>query len=145
MRERPRPQPIAYGRPSVEKMLGALPVVAGYCRRLDLAGIIGRACPIREDVAILTHGQVIEALVANRLTSPAPLVRVTPVGRVRHQHTPGELADLELRHRCRAHVEDRIRCAKHTGLTNSLQTAQVRRHLCANRTPPFVGVDLSAR
>jgi transposase len=57
-------------------MLGSLPVVAEYCRRLDLAGIIDRACPVR-DVAILTHGQVIEALVANRLTSPAPLLRVT--------------------------------------------------------------------
>ena len=57
-------------------MLGALPVVADYCHRLDLAGIIDRACPIREDVAILTHGQVIEALVANRLTSPAPMVRI---------------------------------------------------------------------
>lgn len=67
---------MAYGRASVEKMLGALPVVADYCRRLDLAGIIDRACPIREDVEILTHGQVIEALVANRLTSPAPMVRV---------------------------------------------------------------------
>ncbi len=66
---------MAYGGPSVEKMLGALPVVADFCRRLDLAGIIDRACPVR-DVAILTHGQVIEALVANRLTSPAPLVRV---------------------------------------------------------------------
>jgi hypothetical protein len=40
-------------------------------------GIIDRVCPIRADVAILTHGQVIEALVANRLTSPAPLLRVT--------------------------------------------------------------------
>ena len=68
---------MAYGGPSVEKMLGALPVLARYCRRLDLAGIIDRACPIRQDVAILTHGQVIEALVANRLTSPAPLLRVT--------------------------------------------------------------------
>jgi transposase len=76
MRERPRRQPISYGGPSVEKMLGSLPVVADYCRRLDLAGIIDRACPVR-DVAILTHGQVIEALVANRLTSPAPLQRVT--------------------------------------------------------------------
>ncbi|MBB5156528.1 IS1634 family transposase [Saccharopolyspora phatthalungensis] len=77
MRERRRRQPIAYGGPSVEKMLGALPVVAEFCRRLDLAGIIDRACPVRRDVAILTHGQVIEALVANRLTSPAPLLRVT--------------------------------------------------------------------
>jgi transposase len=59
----------------VEKTLGALPVVASFCRRLDLAGIIDRACPIRE-VATLTHGQVICALVANRLTSPTPLRRV---------------------------------------------------------------------
>jgi Domain of unknown function (DUF4277) len=36
---------------------------------------VDRACPIR-DVATLTHGQVIEALVANRLTSPTPLRRV---------------------------------------------------------------------
>lgn len=56
---------MACGGPSVDKVLGALPVVAGYCYRLDLAGIIDRACPIRRDVAILTHGQVIEALVAN--------------------------------------------------------------------------------
>ncbi|MFI9388949.1 IS1634 family transposase [Kutzneria sp. NPDC052558] len=76
MRERGARQPIAYGGPSVEKMLGALPVVAQYCHRLDLAGIVDRACPIRTDVAILTHGQVIEALVANRLTSPSPLYRV---------------------------------------------------------------------
>ena len=52
-------------------------MIAEYCHRLDLAGIIDRACPIRTGVAILTHGQVIEALVANRLTSPAPLLRVT--------------------------------------------------------------------
>jgi hypothetical protein len=52
-----------------------LPVVAEFARRLDVAGIIDRLCPVR-DVAILSHGQVIEALVANRLTSPAPLVRV---------------------------------------------------------------------
>jgi transposase len=59
----------------VEKLLGALAVVADFCRRLDLAGIVDRACPVRE-VATLTHGQVICALVANRLTSPAPLRRV---------------------------------------------------------------------
>jgi hypothetical protein len=52
----------------VEKALGALPVVADFCQRLDLAGIVDRACPVRE-VATLTHGQVICALVANRLTS----------------------------------------------------------------------------
>jgi transposase len=55
--------------------LGSLPVVAGFSRRLDIAGIVDRLCPVR-DVAILSHGQVIEALIANRLTSPAPLLRV---------------------------------------------------------------------
>jgi transposase len=59
----------------VDKALGALPVVADFCRRLDVAGIVDRLCPVRE-VALVTHGEVIEALIANRLTSPAPLVRV---------------------------------------------------------------------
>ncbi len=66
---------VRYGPPSVEKALGALPVVAGFCRRLDVAGIVDRACPVR-DIAYATHGQVIEALVASRLTSPTPLVHV---------------------------------------------------------------------
>jgi transposase len=74
-RPRPRRQRARYGPPSVEKLLGALPVVASFCQRLDLQGIVDRACPIRE-VATLTHGQVICALVANRLTSPTPLRRV---------------------------------------------------------------------
>lgn len=64
-----------YGPPSKQKLLGALPVVAGFCRRLDIRGIVCRVCPVRE-VATLSHGQVIEALVANRLTSPTPLVHV---------------------------------------------------------------------
>jgi transposase len=58
-----------------DKVLGSLPVIADYCRRLDIRGIVDRACPVR-DVAIATHGQVIEALVANRLTSPQPLSHV---------------------------------------------------------------------
>ena len=66
---------IRYGPPSVEKALGALPVIAEFCRRLDIAGIVDRACPVR-DIAYATHGQVIETLVANRLTSPTPLVHV---------------------------------------------------------------------
>jgi transposase len=64
-----------YGPPSAEQALGALPVVAGFCRKLDIAGIVDRAAPVRE-VARATHGQVIEALIANRLTSPAPMVHV---------------------------------------------------------------------
>lgn len=58
-----------------DKVLGALPVVARFCERLDIRGIVDRAVPVR-DVAILTHGQVIEILIANRLTSPQPLVHV---------------------------------------------------------------------
>jgi transposase len=50
-------------------------VVAGFCSRLRIRDIIDEACPVR-DLAELTHGQVIEALVANRLTSPVPLVHV---------------------------------------------------------------------
>lgn len=64
-----------YGASSTEQTLGALPVVAWFCRRLDIAGIIDRAAPVRE-VARASHGQVIEALIANRLTSPAPLIHV---------------------------------------------------------------------
>ncbi|WP_298335978.1 DUF4277 domain-containing protein [Ferrimicrobium sp.] len=67
---------INYGAPSVEKALGALPVIAEFCRRLDICGIVDRASPVRDIIAYATHGQVIEALVANRLTSPAPLVHV---------------------------------------------------------------------
>ena len=59
----------------VEKRLGALPVVSEFARRLDLAGIVDEVCPGGAS-AHVTHGQVIEAMVANRLTSPAPLVRV---------------------------------------------------------------------
>jgi transposase len=59
----------------VEKRLGALPVAAEFSRRLDMAEIIDRLCPGRE-TAYATHGQVIEVLVANRLTAPAPLWRV---------------------------------------------------------------------
>lgn len=66
---------IELGPPSVEKALGALPVVAAFARRLGIASIVDRAAPVR-DIAYATHGQVIEALVANRLTSPTPLVHV---------------------------------------------------------------------
>ncbi len=69
------PSRIEYGPPSVDKALGALPVVAAFAGRLDIAGTIDRAVPVR-DIVYATHGQVIEALIANRLTSPTPLVHV---------------------------------------------------------------------
>lgn len=61
--------------PVVERRLGALPASAEFLRRLDVAGIIDELCPVRE-LAHLTHGQVIEVLVANRLSSPTSMVRV---------------------------------------------------------------------
>lgn len=61
--------------PSVEKALGSLPVVAAFSARLRVRDVIDGLCPV-DDRSKLTHGQVIEALVANRLTSPEPLVRV---------------------------------------------------------------------
>ena len=58
-------------------MLGALPVVAEFGRRLRLRQIVDAVCPMREvSTSAVTHGQVVEVLVANRLTSPAPLLRV---------------------------------------------------------------------
>src|ERR1039458_113916 len=58
----------------LEKRLGALPVVAEFGRRLRIAEIVDELCPVRP-VAWITHGEVIEALVANRLTAPAPMLR----------------------------------------------------------------------
>jgi Domain of unknown function (DUF4277) len=60
---------------ALEKRLGSLPVIAEFSRRLDIAGIIDRACPMR-DVAVVSHGQVVEALIANRLTRPQAMVGV---------------------------------------------------------------------
>src|SRR3954466_11406451 len=59
----------------LEKRLGSLPVISDFCRRIDIAGIIDELCPIR-DVALATHGQVIEVLIANRLTNPSAMAGV---------------------------------------------------------------------
>ena len=60
----------------LEKRLGSLPVIADFSRRLDIAGIIDGLCPMR-DIALATHGQVIEVLIANRLTNPAAMVGIS--------------------------------------------------------------------
>ena len=50
-------------------------MIADFSRRLDIAEIIDRACPMR-DLALVSHGQVVEALIANRLTHPQAMVAV---------------------------------------------------------------------
>lgn len=57
------------------RILGSLSIVQGLLRRLGVEEIIDRVCPVRE-VAPLTHGQVIAALVGNRLSAPRPLYHV---------------------------------------------------------------------
>ncbi len=51
-------------------------MIRGLLAIIDLVAIIDRLCPIQENKARYTHGQVIALLVANRLTSPTPLIRV---------------------------------------------------------------------
>ncbi|GLX01449.1 hypothetical protein Misp02_55350 [Microtetraspora sp. NBRC 16547] len=50
-------------------------MIADFCGRLGIAGVVDGLWPIRE-VARVSHGQVVEALIANRLTSPASVVRL---------------------------------------------------------------------
>lgn len=54
------------------RLVGALPLVAHVLARLGLAEAVERACPVKGR-ALLSHGEVISALVANRLTDPRPL------------------------------------------------------------------------
>ena len=67
-----------YGQaPSVEKLLGSLPVVADFCRRLRIRELVDELCPMREvSTSVVSHGQMVEVLVANRLTSPTPLAGI---------------------------------------------------------------------
>jgi transposase len=57
------------------RQVGPLLLVDHYLRRLGFVGTVDRAAPMRGR-SLLTHGEVIAALVANRLTSPAPLYDV---------------------------------------------------------------------
>ncbi len=62
------------------KRLGALPVIHAYLERLQLKECVDALAPVRA-VAHLTNGQVVAALVANRLTAPATAVRRRGLGR----------------------------------------------------------------
>jgi hypothetical protein len=62
-------------RRQLVKMLGSLPLVADFMRRLDLERVIDTACPSRGN-AQLTHGQVALAILANRLTQPRAMYQL---------------------------------------------------------------------
>ncbi|WP_231509152.1 DUF4277 domain-containing protein [Streptosporangium roseum] len=47
----------------MEKTLGALPVVADFCRKLKIADVVDALCPVG-DLAELAHGQVIGTMQA---------------------------------------------------------------------------------
>lgn len=61
----------------VVKRLGALPVIRAYLERLQVKERVDALAPVR-GVAHLTNGEVVAALVANRLTAPRPLYDVVP-------------------------------------------------------------------
>ena len=56
--------------------VGPLLVTVHYLRRLGLAGVVDRVVPMRGR-SLLTHGEVMAALVANRVACPAPLYDVS--------------------------------------------------------------------
>lgn len=57
------------------KQLGSLWVIQWFLNRLGISELINRQCPVANQ-AELSHGEVIAAMVANRLTGPRPLKHI---------------------------------------------------------------------
>lgn len=57
------------------RLLGSLPVIAHFTRRLGIQALIDQTCPSRGN-AQLTHGQVALAIIANRLTQPQAMYQL---------------------------------------------------------------------
>jgi hypothetical protein len=55
------------------KTIGSLYLLKPFTGAFKIREIIDRIIPMQRDVGGLTHGQVIEQLVLNRLTAPSPL------------------------------------------------------------------------
>jgi transposase len=62
-------------RRRIIRLLGALPLIADFARRLRIQAIIDQLCPSRSN-AHLSHGQVAVAIIANRLTQPRAMYRI---------------------------------------------------------------------
>jgi hypothetical protein len=111
--------------PDVANAIGVLPETA-WCPAYDSDGEPRDGADVAEltDLLDLTGWPAGTRVIARReIPHPGAQLRLTDVEGRRitcfATNTPvGQLADLELRHRRRARVEDRIRCAKDTGLTN---------------------------
>jgi hypothetical protein len=57
------------------RLLGSLPLIAQFARRLQIQRTVDRRCPSRSN-ARLTHGQVALAVIANRLTQPKAMYQI---------------------------------------------------------------------
>jgi transposase len=57
------------------RLLGSLPIIADFARRLGIEALIDQTCPSRGN-AHLTHGQVALAIIANRLTQPKAMYQL---------------------------------------------------------------------
>src|SRR5229473_4759884 len=57
------------------RLLGSLPLIADLGRRLGIETTIDQICPSRGN-ALLTHGQVALAIIANRLTQPQAMYQL---------------------------------------------------------------------
>jgi transposase len=68
-------------RRRVGRMLGSLPLIADYARRLQIERIINQQCASRGN-AHLTHGQVALVIIANRLTAPRAMYHLIHWARV---------------------------------------------------------------
>jgi transposase len=62
-------------RRRVVRLLGSLPLIAHFARRLSIQATIDRLCPSRGN-AYLSHGQVALAIIANRLTQPKAMYQI---------------------------------------------------------------------
>lgn len=60
----------------IRREVGPLLLVGHYLERLGIGRIVDRLAPVRGR-AFLTHGEVVQALIANRLCAPAPLYDVS--------------------------------------------------------------------
>lgn len=60
----------------IRREVGPLLLVGHYLERLGVRQIVDRLIPVRGR-AFLTHGEVVQALIANRLCAPAPLYDVS--------------------------------------------------------------------